>query len=143
VQQNDKALQRSIAPNPNGCADVACTGQCTVTVRCAHRQQAEPMARKWLGAINTPQPLHSLPSKFSKVFIQYKSNNIHSKTQLQDQILSKSQNQLNHLVTCERVFVFICALVAWIGLFFSHSYSQVLCKAKQETPKCVVVLAGS
>jgi hypothetical protein len=39
VQQDDKALQRSTAPNPNSCADVACTGQCTMTVRWAHRQQ--------------------------------------------------------------------------------------------------------
>jgi hypothetical protein len=39
VQQDDKAPQRSTAPNPNSCADVARTGQCTVTVRCAHRHQ--------------------------------------------------------------------------------------------------------
>jgi hypothetical protein len=26
------------------------------------------------------------------------------------------------------------ALVAWIAFFLSHSISQVLCKAKQETP---------
>jgi hypothetical protein len=32
VQQDDKALQRSTAPNPNSCADMACTGQYTVTV---------------------------------------------------------------------------------------------------------------
>jgi hypothetical protein len=39
VQQDDKAFQWSTTPNPNDCADVAHTGQCTVTVRCAHRQQ--------------------------------------------------------------------------------------------------------
>jgi hypothetical protein len=33
VQLEDKRLQRSTAPNPNGCVDVARTGQCTVTVR--------------------------------------------------------------------------------------------------------------
>jgi hypothetical protein len=33
VQLEDKRLQRSTAPNPNSCADVACTGQCTVVVR--------------------------------------------------------------------------------------------------------------
>jgi hypothetical protein len=27
VQQDDKRLQRSTTPNPNGCADVACTRQ--------------------------------------------------------------------------------------------------------------------
>jgi hypothetical protein len=39
VQQDDKASQRSTAPNPNSCAEVACIGQCTVTVRCDHRPQ--------------------------------------------------------------------------------------------------------
>jgi hypothetical protein len=41
VQLEDKGLQRSTAQNPNGCADVARTGQCTMAVRCvrcAHRQ---------------------------------------------------------------------------------------------------------
>jgi hypothetical protein len=33
VQVEDKCLQRSIAPNPNGCTDMARTGQCTVVVR--------------------------------------------------------------------------------------------------------------
>jgi hypothetical protein len=33
VQLEDKRLQQSTAPNPNGCADVARTGQCTVAVR--------------------------------------------------------------------------------------------------------------
>jgi hypothetical protein len=53
MQLEDRRLQRSTAPNPNGCADVARIGQCTVAVRCAHRQQPLPMARKWLKAINT------------------------------------------------------------------------------------------
>jgi hypothetical protein len=35
VQQDDKELQLSTTPNPNGRADVAHTGQWTVTVRCA------------------------------------------------------------------------------------------------------------
>jgi hypothetical protein len=39
VQQDDKALQRSTAPNPNERADVARTGQWTVNVWCANRQQ--------------------------------------------------------------------------------------------------------
>jgi hypothetical protein len=39
VQLEDKGLQQSTAQNPNGCVDVACTVQCTMTVRCAHRQQ--------------------------------------------------------------------------------------------------------
>jgi hypothetical protein len=74
------------------------------TVRCAHRQQIQPMTRKWLEAINTPNHLLQWHPSFSKVPIQYKSNSIHSKTHSKDQILSKSQNQLNHLVTWEREF---------------------------------------
>jgi hypothetical protein len=71
-------------------------------VQCAHRQQNQSTARKWLEVINTPQPPPSMASKFSEVHIQYKSNSIHSKTHSKDQILSKSPNQLNHLVTWER-----------------------------------------
>jgi hypothetical protein len=37
------------------------------TVRCAHRQQKQSIARKWLEAINTPQPPPSMASKFSEV----------------------------------------------------------------------------
>jgi hypothetical protein len=33
VQLEDNRLQRPTAPNPNGCADVARTEHCTVTVR--------------------------------------------------------------------------------------------------------------
>jgi hypothetical protein len=63
VQQDDKRLQRTTAPNPNRRADVARTGQCTLTVRCAHRQQPLPTATKWLGAINTPNHhIHWHPS---------------------------------------------------------------------------------
>jgi hypothetical protein len=39
VQQDDRALQRSTDPNPNERADMARTGQWTVTVWCTHRQQ--------------------------------------------------------------------------------------------------------
>jgi hypothetical protein len=75
VQQDDKALQRSTAPDPNGCTDVAHTRQCTVTVRwrTGHRQQNQPMARSSWEAINTPQPPHSLSSKLSEIFIHCKS----------------------------------------------------------------------
>jgi hypothetical protein len=32
--------------------------------------------------------------------------------------------------------VFFVALVAWLGLFFSHSYSQVLCKRSKRHQVC-------
>jgi hypothetical protein len=109
-------------------ADVARTGQWTVpcpvhhrTVWCAHRQQTPPMARKWLEAINTPQPSPSMTSKFSEVHIQYKSNSIHSKTHSKYQIPSKPQNQLNSLVTWERVFCVLLLLLLLGFLSPSHS----------------------
>jgi hypothetical protein len=44
VQQDDKRLQRSTALNPNGCADVAHSGQCTVTVRWGTGLSGAPIA---------------------------------------------------------------------------------------------------
>jgi hypothetical protein len=32
--------------------------------------------------------------------------------------------------------VFLVALVAWLGLFFFHSYSQVLCKRSKRHQVC-------
>jgi hypothetical protein len=61
-------------------------------------------ARIVVGAINTPQPPPFKSSKFSELNIQYKSKRLHSKTQSIGQILSKPPNQLNCLVTWERVF---------------------------------------
>jgi hypothetical protein len=83
---------------------------------------------KWLGAINTPQPPHSYPSKCSEHCIQYKSKRLHSKTHSIDQILSKPPNQLNSIRDLrEGVLCSFVALVAWIGLFLFPSISQVTC----------------
>jgi hypothetical protein len=89
------------------------------TVRCAHRQQPLPTARKWLGAINTPQPPHSLASKFSEHPIHCNSKRLHSKTHSIDQILSNPPNQFNSIRNLrEGALCSFVALVAWIGLFF-------------------------
>jgi hypothetical protein len=60
VQLKDKRPQRSTAQNPNGCADVARTGQCTVTVRwrtglsdAPIASRIQPTARSGWEAINT------------------------------------------------------------------------------------------
>jgi hypothetical protein len=107
------------------------------TVRCALRQQPPQRLPKWLWAINTPQPPQPLASKFSEDHIQYKSSSIISKTQFKRsnplQVPNSSQT-LSDL--WERDFVFICALVAWIAFFFSHSYSQVLCKRRKRHQVC-------
>jgi hypothetical protein len=96
VQLEDKRLHRSTTPNPNGCADVARTGQCTVTVRwrtglsgapIASRNQ--PTTRSGWEAINTPNHLiHSHPSILNSTFIA-KAKAQHSKTQSKQSIHPK------------------------------------------------------
>jgi hypothetical protein len=113
------------------------------TVRCAHRQQPLPTARKWLGAINTPQPPHSLASKFSEHPIHCKSKRLHSKTHSIDQILSKPTNQLNSIRDLrEGVLCFFVALVAWIDFLPSSLLFLSACKAKQEKPSVWWSLRG-
>jgi hypothetical protein len=94
------------------------------TVRCAHRQQNQPTTKKWLEAINTPQPPPSMASKFYEVHIQCKSNSIHSKAHSKDQILSKPPNQLNSISDLrEGVLCSFVALVAWIAFTFLFLFS--------------------
>jgi hypothetical protein len=64
VPQEDKGIQRSIAPNPNGRLMWHALESDLYCVRCAHRQQSQPTARKWLEAINTPNHLHSSHPSF-------------------------------------------------------------------------------
>jgi hypothetical protein len=123
VPQEDRRLQRSTTPNPNGRLmwHAPDSEQCSVryttqTVRCTHRQQSQPTTRKWLEAINTPQPPPFKTSKPATLLIQYRSKEYTPKSQSKHSILSKLQNQIKCLVTWERVFcVSFVALVAWIG----------------------------
>jgi hypothetical protein len=70
VQQDDKSSNGRPALNPNDCADVACTGQCIVSVRWRTRlsgvpiaSRIQPTARSGWEAINTPNHLiHINPS---------------------------------------------------------------------------------
>jgi hypothetical protein len=63
VPQEDKAPTIDSAPNPNGWVTWRHTGQGTMPVRCAHRQQPPQRLWKWLGAINIPNHLiHINPS---------------------------------------------------------------------------------
>jgi hypothetical protein len=88
VQQDDKALKQWTAPNPNGRAPDSEQWQSGAPLDCSvHPSPAT--ARKWLGAINTPQPPHSKSSKPSEIFIHCKSKVQHSKTQSKQSIHSK------------------------------------------------------
>jgi hypothetical protein len=77
VQQDDKASNGRPAPNPNGCADVARTGQCTVAVWWRTGLSGAPIAiriqpttRSGWEAINTPNHLiHFHPSISEYSFI--------------------------------------------------------------------------
>jgi hypothetical protein len=97
VQQDDKRLQHSTALNPNGCTDVARTGQCTVAVRwrtglsCAPiDSRNQPTTRSGWEAINTPNHLiHSHPCLLKSSFIA-RAKAQHSKTQSKQSIHSKS-----------------------------------------------------
>jgi hypothetical protein len=134
MQQEDKGLQRSTAPNPNRPLTwhALDTEQCPV--RCTTGLSGVPStstARIVVGAINTPQPPPFKPSKFSELHFQYKSKRLHSKTQSIDQILSKPPNQLNCLVTWERVF---CVLLLLGLLSPSRSYfSKCFVKLARDT----------
>jgi hypothetical protein len=76
----DKVSNGRPALNPNGWVTWLHTGQGTMPVRCAHRQQLSPTAMEVVGGYKYPQPPHSYPSKHSKHLIQYKSKRLHSKT---------------------------------------------------------------
>jgi hypothetical protein len=91
---------------PQRSADVAHTGQCTVqcpvhhqTVWCAHRQQSQPTARKWLEAINTPNHLHSIHPSLPTFTFNTRAKSYTPKTQSKQSILSNIQNQIKCLVT--------------------------------------------
>jgi hypothetical protein len=96
-QLEDKCLQLSTTSNPNGCADVARTGQCTVTVwwrtglsGAPIDSRNQPTARSGWEAINTPNHLiHFHPSLLKSSFIA-RAKAQHSKTQSKQSIHSKS-----------------------------------------------------
>jgi hypothetical protein len=101
-------------------------------------------ARKWLGAINTT-PTTSID--FTQAF-QSSTFNTRASNPFQDTIKASNLSKFHNwdkwsLVISdlrERVIrVLFIALVAWlfaIVLSSTHSYSQVTCKSKQETPSC-------
>jgi hypothetical protein len=117
VQLEDKALQRSTDQNPNGCADVARTGQCTVLVRWRTRLSGAPIASSLgqrlqvVGAINTPNHHIIWHPSFLKITFNTRALVFTPRHNSKDQILSKSQIHLKHLVTCEREILCSFALL--------------------------------
>jgi hypothetical protein len=94
VQLEDKGLQWSTAPNPNGVLTWHASDSEQCYVRCTTGLFGAPStttARIVVGAINSPQPPPFKPSKFSELHIQYKSKCNTSKTQSKHSIPSKLQ----------------------------------------------------
>jgi hypothetical protein len=90
-----------------------------------------------------PQPPQLKASKHSLLFIQYKSNTQHSKTQIKasDQIKVHNSTLVLGLVRRSTCVLLLLLLLGWLSSF-SHSYSQSLVSEARDT-NCVVVLAGS
>jgi hypothetical protein len=97
------------------------------------------MARKWLGAINTT-PTTSI--HFTQAF-QSSTFNTRASNPFQDTIKASNLSKFHNLdkwslaISDLRERVIRVLFIAWlfaIVLSSSHSYSQVTCKSKQETP---------
>jgi hypothetical protein len=87
-----------------------------------------------VGGYKYPQPPHSLASKFSEVHIQYKSYSIHSKTQFQRSNPLQVPNSTQPLSDLRESFC-VHLSSSHLDCLLPFSFiSQVLCKAKQETP---------
>jgi hypothetical protein len=129
VPQEDKAPMVNRAPNPNGWVTWRPTGQGTVPVRCAHRQQTPHRLWKWMRAINTPNHLiHNHPS-IPNISFNTRAKDSYPRHIKQIESSLSLRNQLNSIRDLREGFlVFFVSLVAWLGLFLFNSYSQVLCK---------------
>jgi hypothetical protein len=90
------------------------------TVRCAHRHQTQPTARKWLETINTPQPSPSMASKYSEYHIHFKSKGNHSKdtTKAFNPLQAPKSTLLLRDLWEDHLCSFV-ALVAWTAFSFS------------------------
>jgi hypothetical protein len=122
VQQDDKTSQRSTAQNPNGCADVARTGQYTMTVRWRTRlsgapiaSRIQPIARSGWEAINTPTTSFTPIQAFSILHSlqEQKPNTPRYNQSNQSTQIPKINSSALGLVRGS--LVFFIALVVWFG----------------------------
>jgi hypothetical protein len=141
VQQDDKGSNDRPASNPNGCADVARIGQCTVVVwwrtglsGAPIASRIQPTARSGWEAINTPQPPHSLPIQafLSSHSLQEQKSNTprHNQSNQSTQSLKINYRALG-LVRGSFVFFCCSCLLVW-PFFIFPSYSQVTCNQSKK-----------
>jgi hypothetical protein len=106
VQLEDKRPQRSTAQNPNGCAEVARTGQCIVVVWSRTRLSVRPSPAglandsKVVGGYKYPLTTTTFGIQvFLKITLNTRARAFTPRHISKDQTLSKSRIHLNHLVT--------------------------------------------
>jgi hypothetical protein len=84
-----------------------------------------------------PQPPLFKASKHSLLFIQYKSNTQHSKTQIKASDQINVPNSTLVLRTCEKIgLCSFVVLVAWLAFFFPISCSQDHCNQSRRHQFC-------
>jgi hypothetical protein len=135
MPQDDKASNGRPAPYPNGWVTWRRTGQRTVPVQWCTGLSGAPITSsigqrlpRWLGAINTSNHHNLRHPSFLKITFNTRALAFTLRHNSKDQILSKSQIHLKHLVTCEReVLCSFVLLLLGLPFFLSHSCSQVTC----------------
>jgi hypothetical protein len=134
VQQDDKGSNGRPAPNPNGCADVARTGQCTVTVRwrtglpVRPSPAPSPTAMEVVGGYKYPPTTSFTPIQafLSSHSLQEQKPNTPRHNQRNQSTQSPKINS-SALGLVRGSLVFFVSLVTWFGLFLFPSISQVTC----------------
>jgi hypothetical protein len=143
VPQEDKASNDRLLPNPNSWVTWRRTGQPTVPVRCAHRQQPSPMACWWLRAINTPDHHNSKHPSILKFSFNTRASAFTPRHKSKDQSLSKSPKSFqppSDLRECSFVS-FVLLLLGSLSSFLILVPRRLVIEARDT--KCVVVLVGS
>jgi hypothetical protein len=149
MQLEDKSSNGRPAPNLNGWADVAHTGQCTVSVRWRTALFGAPIASsfhqrlwKWLGAINTPNHLIHINPSILNISLIARAKDFTPRHNQSNQSTQSPKINSSALGLVRGSLVFFVALVPWLDLFLFPSISQVTCNQSKRHLKCVVVLAG-
>jgi hypothetical protein len=134
VQQDDKGSNSRPALNPNSCADVARTGECTVPVRWRTRLSGAPIASslhqrlwKWLGAINTPNHLIHIHPSILNFSLIARAKDFTPRHNQSNQSTQSPKINSSALGLVRGSLVFFVAPVAWLGLFLFPSIFQVTC----------------
>jgi hypothetical protein len=126
VQQENKRLQRSTAPNPNGLLTCQASDNEQCHVRCTTKLSGVPIdSNGWNSGWGNkyPQPPPFKPSKLPTLLIQYKSKSKQSKDTIKafNPLQAPKSTQLLRDLREDHLCSFV-ALVAWIAFSFSFLF---------------------